>query len=118
MVELYDGNKCPVKARETYMQQYPAGYYVMYRGSKYVLDLYNYMSSQTFTGLYQRYAKTLANTSDIPEIPTAAEKVLPFYAIAKALMNLNQQDEAALYEAKYEAERKKLRTAAARARGY
>lgn len=118
MVELYDANQCPVPSRDSYYQQYPSGFFVMYRGSKYVIDLYNYGSSQTFTGLYQRYAATLTATSDTPEIPSIAEKALPFYAISKALMNNNQQDEGMQYLAKYEAERKKLRTATARSRGY
>lgn len=118
MVELYDGNQYPVRSRDTYYQQYPSGYFVMYRGSKYVIDFYNYGSSQTFTGLYQRYAAKLTGTGETPEIPSIAEKALPFYAIAKALRNNNQLEEAAAYDAMYQAERKKLRTATARARGY
>jgi hypothetical protein len=118
MVELYDANQCRVLSRDTYYQQYPSGFFIMYRGSKYVIDLYNYTSSQTFSGLYQRYAATLAATSDTPEIPSIAEKALPFYAIAKALKNNNQLAEAAAYDSLYQAERKKLRTATARSRGY
>lgn len=117
IVDLFDGNGTPVTERRNYMQSYPAGYMVMYRGSKFVIDLYNYMSSQSFTGLYQRYAKAIAVTGDSPEVPTIGERALVYYAISKALYNNNQMGQGQEYEQKYERERLKIRTAAARSRG-
>lgn len=118
IVELYDGNGCRVCERRTYMQQYPCGYFVMFRGSKHVMDFYNYMSSQSFTGIYMRYAKTLTyEEGQIPEISTVGERALVYYAISKALANNNETELSVLYDSKYNEERKKIRTATSRARG-
>ncbi|UKS27203.1 hypothetical protein LOZ80_38085 [Paenibacillus sp. HWE-109] len=117
LVDLYDGNGTYVCERRNYMQAYPAGYMVMNRGGKYIIDLYNYSNSQSFTGLYQRYAKVLAATTDSPEVPTVGERFLIYYAISKALYNNNQMGQGQEYEQKYEQERLKIRNAAARSRG-
>lgn len=117
LILFNDGNGNRIVQRRNYDQQYPAGYWVLNKGSKYVIDLYNFSFAQTFTGLYQRYATTLLTTADTPEIPSVGEKALVYYAISKALYNNNQMGQAKEYESKYEAERLKIRTAASRARG-
>lgn len=117
LILFNDGNGNRIVQRRNYDQQYPPGYWVLYKGSKYVIDLYNFSSAQTFKGLYQRYAKALSSTTDTPEIPSVGERALVYYAISKALYNNNQMGQAQEYEKKYEGERLKIRTAASRARG-
>ena len=117
LVLFNDANNNRIVQRRNYDQQYPAGYWVLNKGSKYVIDLYNFSFAQTFTGLYVRYAADLASTSDTPEVPSVGEKALIYYAISKALNNNNQMGQAKEYEGKYESERLKIRTAASRARG-
>jgi hypothetical protein len=117
---MSDANKYRVTKRRNYDQQYPPGYWVMNRGSKYIIDLYNYTSAQTFTGLYQRYpvALTLAGiATEKPEVATVGERALIYYALSKALRNNNQVEQAMEMEKKYESERLKIRTAAMKARG-
>lgn len=117
LILFNDGSNNRIVQRRNYDQQYPPGYWVLYKGSKYVLDLYNFSFAQTFTGLYQRYAKALSSTNDTPEVPSVGERALVYYAISKALANNNQMGQAQEYEKKYEAERLKIRTAASHARG-
>lgn len=92
------------------------GYWVMYKGSKYVIDLWKYTSAQTFNGVYQRYATKLTDVGNNPEVPDVGEKALIYYALGKALRNNNQVGQAKEMDEKYEAERLKIRNAAARAR--
>lgn len=124
IIELYEANGNPVRERRVYgsaSNGFQIGYWILYKGDKYVIDLFKYNAVQTFTGLYQRYA--LALTSDAaglaksPQVPTVGEMALPYYAISKALKNNNQLGQAQEYEKKYEAERLKIRNAASRARG-
>lgn len=117
---LNDANQCPVSKRRYYEQQYAPGYWILNNGDKYICDLYSYTAAQVFTGLYARYPTLLTLggiDSEKPEVPTVAEKALPFYAIAKALRNNNQPGQAAEYDKHYEVERLKIRNAAARSRG-
>lgn len=111
---LNEANGSRVPARRNYDAY--QGYWVLNKGSKYIIDLWKYTSKQTFTGVYQRYAKALTETADFPEVPNVGEKALIYYAIGKALKNNNQLGQAQEYERFYEAERLKIRNAAARAR--
>lgn len=117
---MYDGNGNRIAERRTYEQKYPVGYRILNKGSKFVVDLYNFTTNQTFTGQYIRYPVKLTSggaSSEYPEVPTMGEKALFYYAIAKALRNNNQPGQAAEYDKHYEVERKKIRTAMARSRG-
>lgn len=118
--ELRDGFKRPVPKRRYYDQEYPSGYWLFNRGSNYVIDLYNYQSSQTFTMLYQAYAPALVpsnKNTERPAVPSVGEKSLIYYAISKALRNNSQIGMAQDYEALYEKERMKIRNAVARGGG-
>lgn len=123
IVELYDGNGTPVTQRRNYgssLNTVKQGYWILNKGATQVIDLYRYMGAQTFTGLYIRYPAMLSATginSEYPEVPSVGEMALPYYAISKALRNQNQVGMAQEMEQQYEAERKKIRNAAARARG-
>ncbi|MDQ0873794.1 hypothetical protein QFZ77_002453 [Paenibacillus sp. V4I3] len=117
LIVFNDGSNNRIVQRRNYDQQYPPGYWVLYKGSKYVLDLYNFSFANTFAGLYQRYAKALSSTTDTPEVPSVGERALVYYAISKALYNNNQMGQGQEYEKKYEQEKLKIRTAASRARG-
>ena len=118
--ELRDSFKCRVGKRRTYDPYFgcPQGYWIMNRGSNYAIDLYEYSSDETFTGIYTRYPAALA-VADIatqkPDIPTIGENALIYYAISKALRANNQLGQAQALEASYEMERRKIRDAAARA---
>lgn len=112
---LYDSSGNVIGERRSYNQQYPRGYRTLNKGSKYVIDLYQMGSNQTFTGQYIRYAAALTSggvDTEYPEIPSVGEKALFYYAIAKALRNNNQP--VGDYEKLYERERLKIRNAAAR----
>lgn len=116
---LYDSNGCSVCERRTFEQKYPAGYRILNKGSKYVIDLYSY-TDQIFTGQYIRYPALLTSegtVTEYPEVPSTGEKALFYYAIARALRNNNQPGQAAEYDKHYEVERKKIRNAIARSRG-
>lgn len=119
---LWDSFTCKVPKRRYYDQQYgysmPQGYYVLFRGDKYVIDLWEYNSDQVFTGTYSRYPALLsvaAQLSQHPELPTIGENALIYYAISKAMDANNQRGQAQSYMQMYEQERKKIRDAAARA---
>lgn len=116
---LNDASNCPVRKRRSYDQRYPSGYWIIDQGDVFVIDLHEFTSAQTFTGEYVRYPAVLtvgAIQTEKPQVPTVDEKALIYYAIAKALRNNNQIGQAQDYEALYEAERKKIRNAAAQAR--
>lgn len=125
IIELWDGYSCKATKRRYYDQQlygfYPSsleGYYILFKGSGYFLDLYPYNANQTFNGIYVRYPELLVATNAMtqkPEVPTVGEDALIDYAIMTALRNNNLLGEAAAVEAKYEAGRKKIRDAASRA---
>lgn len=115
---LYDNSGNEICERRSFNQKYPAGYRILNKGSKYVVDLYSYGTNQTITGQYIRQAILLTSAgaeAEYPEIPTVGEKALFYYAIAKALRNNNQP--VGDYEILYERERKKIRNAMARSRG-
>lgn len=123
--ELWDGFNCKAEKRRYYDQQlfgfypqYLEGYYVLFKGDKYVIDLYPYNAAQTFQGIYVRYPAVL-NIATIatqrPEVPTIGEDALIDYAVMTALRNNNLLGEAAAVEARYETGRKKIRDAAQRA---
>lgn len=117
LITLNDAQNTRTVKRRHYDQQYPAGYWVFNRGSKHVIDLHRYNSDQTFTYMYQAYPKALATVSDVPEVPNVGERALIYYALSKALRNNNQVGMANEMEEKYERERMKIRTAAARGGG-
>jgi len=119
LVILNDGNRTRVTKRRNYDQEYPQGYWIFNRGGEYIIDLYGYSSSQTFSLMYQAYPTTLTEagkTTEYPEVPSVGEKALIYYAIMKALRN-NSQSEWKDYAALYEEERKKIRNAVARGGG-
>jgi hypothetical protein len=114
---MNDGSRSRVSKRRNYDADWPEGYWIFNRGGNYVIDLYNFMSAQTFTFTYQAYAPELVLgniTTEKPSVPSVGEKALIYYAIAKALSNNNQLGQADFYYKLYEAERKKLRNAVAR----
>ncbi len=124
--ELWDGFGCPSSKRRYYDQIlngfYPTslqGYYIIFKGSGYFIDLYQYSASQTFNGVYIRYPALVTLGTDIaqqfPEVPTIGEDALIDYAIATALKNNNLLGQAATVMNDYESGRKKIRDAAARA---
>lgn len=125
MVELWDGFNCKSSKRRFYDQDlygfYPGylqGYYILFKGSKYVIDLFPYNASQTFRGIYVRYPALLSVTDILtqkPEVPTIGEDALIDYAIMMALRNNNLIGEAEDVQAMYEMNRKKIRDAAQRA---
>jgi len=122
LLELSDGFSWAVPKRRTYNYNYYnynwfQGYYILNRGSNYVIDLQNYNSNQTFNGIYIRYPVRLTvagSQTEQPEVPTVGEDALIYYAISKALRNNNQTGMAIEMERKYEVERRKIRDAAAR----
>lgn len=103
-----------VVKRRNYDQEYPPGYWILNKGTGWVLDLYYYTSSKTFTGLYIRYPALLTKVTDFPEVQTVGERALIYYAIWKACMNNNESNIGLTYKGLYEDERKKIRNAAAR----
>jgi hypothetical protein len=114
---MNDGTRSRVSKRRNYDQEWPEGYWIFNRGGNYVIDLYNFMSAQTFTFTYQAYAPELVLgniTTEHPSVPSVGEKALIYYAVSKALRNNNQIGQAQDYERLYEGERKKIRNAAAR----
>lgn len=125
LLELDDTNfRMPVPKRRFYnvtgehYSNWLQGYYVLNQGDNYVLDLFEYTTNNTFTGLYTRYPAVLGGTDVLtqkPEIPTIGEDALIYYAIAIALRNNNQPGQAQDIERKYERERMKIRDAAQRA---
>lgn len=120
--ELRDGFGLIVEPRRFYSEvygygyRYPQGYFILNKGINYVIDLFEYTSDQTFSGLYKRYPATLsvANLTDRPEVPTIGEDALIEYAIMIALRNNNQLGQAQIIEQRYEALRKKIRDVAQR----
>lgn len=123
--ELYNQSGCTVRERPDYgsdLYWWPEGYFLLDVGGKKMIDLYRYSGVQEFSGIYYRYPAfipyTTTGLASTPEVPTVGEKALPYYAIAKALRNNNQLGQAQEYERLYEIERKKIRNATARARGY
>lgn len=123
--ELWDQFNCPASKRRYYDQQlfgfYPGyleGYFILFKGGNYVIDLYPYNSTQTFNGIYTRYPELLT-VSDVltqrPEVPTVGEDALIDYAVMVALRNNNLLGEAKTVQQDYEAGRKRIRDAAARA---
>lgn len=109
----------PLVKRRNYNQEWPVGYWMFNRGSGYVMDLFNFSSPQNFVLTYQAYAEELAEAqkgTQKAQVPSVGEKALIYYAIMKGLRN-NSQPEADKYESLYEAERKKIRNAAARGAG-
>lgn len=123
--ELWDGFNCKSTKRRYYDQQlfgfYPTlfeGYYVLFKGSGYVIDLYQYNADQTFQGIYVRYPALLSAGSvdtQRPEVPTVGEDALIDYAIMIALRNNNLLGEAKTVQQDYERGRKKIQDAAQRA---
>lgn len=122
--ELWDQFNCPSTKRRYYDQQlygfypqYLEGYFVLFKGGKYVIDLYPYNTDQTFQGIYVRYPALLSisNLDALPEVPTVGEDALIDYAVMIALRNNNQLAQAKTVQQDYEAGRKKIRDAAARA---
>jgi hypothetical protein len=114
VVELYEANGTPVCKRRIYgspLNYSQQGYFVMYRGSKWVIDLYYYTVAQTLTGLYVSYPTVITGTGVTPEIPAVGEKALIYYALEKALRNNNQVGMADEMKGNYERERKKIRAA-------
>lgn len=116
VVRVLDANGYPVQVRRNY-EQTLFGYYIMNRGSKYVIDFYKGGFSQSFRGLYIAYPSVIADSEESPDVPTNGEKALIYYALAKSLRNSNQVGMAKEMEEKYEVERKKIRNASSRARG-
>lgn len=114
-VQLNTDSGSPVCKRRSFKDR-SFGYFIQYRGSKWVLDIQGY-SAQTFELIYNRYATELTATANNPEIPTTGEMALVYYAIEKGLRNNNQVGQANEIQAQYERERKKIRTAIARGRG-
>lgn len=114
---VYDSSFNPQVKRRNYAQRHPAGYWIFYRGSAHVIDLYSYTSNQTLNYTYMAYPTAITATTDSPEVPSVGEKALIYYALSKALRNNNQVGQAKEMEEKYEAERLKIRTAAARGGG-
>lgn len=124
MQELNDNNfLMPVPRRQHYnisggnWSNWIQGFWILNKGTNYVLDLFDYTSAQTFTALYTRYPVKLditLTTSQKPEVPTIGEDALLYYAISRALRNNNQPGQAQDVERKYEFERRKIRDAAQR----
>lgn len=115
-LHTFTDNSYPVSKRRTYEDIWCQGYWIMNKGSKYVIDLVNYSGTATLSGLYQRYAALLP--SDVltvkPEVPTMGENALIYYAISKGLRNNNFPGQSQEVEGKYERERQKIRNAAYR----
>lgn len=123
--ELSEQNfACPVPKRRryenngVYYSNWFQGYFILNKGDRYVIDLFEYTADQTFTGIYTRYP-ALLSVVDIstqrPEVPTIGENALIYFAISRALRNNNQPGQASEIERMYELERRKIRDAAARA---
>lgn len=122
--ELWDAFNLPSTKRRFYDQQlygfYPGfleGYFILFKGSGYVIDLYPYLNTQTFNGIYVRYP-ALLSVSDLtqrPEVPTVGEDALIDYAVMIALRNNNLLGEAREVQKDYERGRKKIQDAASRA---
>lgn len=124
MRELWDGYNCPSSKRRYYDQQlfgfYPTdlqGYYILFQGDRYTIDLYQYNANQTFNGIYVRYPDLLSvsNLDAQPEVPTIGEDALVDYAVMIALRNNNLLGEAKTVEQNYERTRRKIQDAVARA---
>lgn len=116
MFLLTDSRDSQVACRRNYNAQ--GGYWILNKGDALVIDLWKYTSPQTFKGVYFKYpAKLTGATGEFPQVPSVGERALIYYALSKALRNNAQTGDAAEMEAKYEEERKKIRTAAAKARG-
>lgn len=115
-LHTFTDNSYPVNKRRTYEDIWCQGYWIMNKGSKYVIDLFDYNGTVALTGLYQRYAAVLPSddTTVQPEVPTMGENALIYYAISKALRNNNLPGQAQEVEGKYERERQKIRNAAYR----
>lgn len=117
---IFDQNGSAVAMRRNYNQRYPAGYWVLNKGDRRVLDLYEYTQPLTFNLLYRRYPKPLTY-SDIatqkPEVPTAGEIALCYKAIYFACLNNNQIGQAEFFDSLYQKERVNIKTAVSRARG-
>lgn len=122
--ELWDAFNLPSFKRRFYDQNqfgfFPAdvqGYFILFRGVNYTIDLYPYNTTQTFRGIYVRYPRLLSvgELTAQPEVPTIGEDALIDYAIMTALRNNNLIGEANKIEVKYERNRKKIQDAVARA---
>lgn len=117
---LYDQNGSAVAMRRNYNQRYPNGYWVLDKGDRRVIDLYEYTQPMTFTLLYRRYPKPLTYSemaTQKPEVPTAGEIALCYKAIYFACLNNNQIGQAEFFDQLYQKERTNIKTAASRARG-
>lgn len=119
--ELRDGFSCPITKRRYYDQnsffRFPQGYFILFNGTNYVIDISDFNANQTLSGIYTRYPAALdpTNTTQIPEIPTIGEDALIDYAVMISLRNNNQLGQASSVQQEYETGRKKIRDAAARA---
>lgn len=117
---LLDANGTRVRKRRTYDQMYPSGYWIVNKGSKYQIDLYNYLSPQTMKLIYVRYPKLLSSVDldkEYPEVPTAGEQSLIYKAISHALKNNNELDQSAYYEKLYKREVARINSATFNAKG-
>jgi hypothetical protein len=115
LVDLNTDSGSPIYKRRS-MPSRSSGYWILYRGNKWVLDIQGY-SAQSFELIYNRYSAELTAVGDYPEIPPTGEMALVYYAIEKGLRNNNQVGQANEMQVQYERERKKIRTAIARGRG-
>lgn len=114
-LHTFTDNSYPVNKRRLYEDTWCQGYWIMNKGSKYVIDLVNFSGTVTLNGLYQRYPALISTDLTVkPEVPTMGENALIYYAIAKSLRNNNFPGQAQEVEGKYERERQKIRNAAYR----
>lgn len=117
---LNEENGSRVTQRRHYDQDYPPGFWVLNKGSNYVLNLKGYDSPQSMTLLYFRYPEvlTLANKdTQKPDVPTMAENALIYAAVSDALKNNNQLGQAQYYDDQFKQEMARANTAWQRARG-
>lgn len=112
MVKVLDGSDSNIRKRRHY--EYGYGYFTMFRGSKHIIDLYDFASTQTFTIIYEAYPTELEANTETPDVPSVGESALIYFALGKALRNNNQIGMAQEIEQKYERERLKIRNAIAR----
>lgn len=106
--------------RRNYSDFTRSGFWVLNRGDSFVMDIRQIPVGKEMTVVYQKYAPDLVEANkntQVPEVPTVGEKALIYYALTKALRNNSHLDDAKEYERLYEAERIKIRTAAARSGG-
>lgn len=118
---LFDNTtSTPYPKRRNYNAFTSPGYWVINRGEEIVMDLRQIPVGRVLTLSFQKYPTLLtesAKNTQTPEIPSAGEKALIYYAIAKALRNNSHMAESKEYERLYEAERLKIRTASVRGAG-